>query len=255
MKNGFSFLSDCVFYAVALFFIFFVIINFFVPRPLSYILSGTLALLSDIALARFFLKKRRSEFSAESERQRFKEIMTALELSDVKENVRFFSELYSADGKAPVRREQSVLFPHEKKTVFPKFGFDGVTKTDLVRSFNRTERGFKTVILSESFSDEIVSFAERFGGKMILCDGKTLFSLMKKHGVYPRTESLPEKKKKADFSRLLDAKKQKTFFRFGLLFILLSYFAPIKIYYLAFGLISLLYAVAVKLFLKNKAPA
>ena len=148
------------------------------------------------------------------------------------------------------------MFILEKNTTaFFLFRFDGVSKTDVVKCFNKIGKNQKAEIYSENFSDEVTAFATRFGGKIILTDGRQAFTLLEKHDLLP-TEKLDrdeEEKKRLDFTRLLDKKRAKSYLAFGLIFTLLSYFAPIKGYYLVFGVAFLILALFLRLFGKAAA--
>ena len=149
------------------------------------------------------------------------------------------------------------MFITEKNTTaFFFFRFDGVSKTDIVKCFNKIGKNQKAEIYSENFTDEIKAFAARFGGKIILTDGREAFNLLEKHDLLPKSKiDLDEENgtKRFDFSRLLDKKRAKSYLAFGLLFTLLSYFAPIKGYYLIFGVAFLILALILRLFGKSTA--
>lgn len=256
MKINLAFVLDTLFYFIAGFFLFFVFVNFYFMRPASYVLSATLALIFTLFCVKLSAAKKQKRFSSVKEEKLFNSVMSYLNLSDEKTVIPLFEKALRAEGFLLEKKRGGTFIPELNTTVFFRFGFDGVSKTDVVKCFNAIKKSEKAEIYAETFSEEIKAFAARFGGKVILTDGRAAFALLKKHELLPTKDAdvfTEEKKPALDFSRLLDKKRAKNYLVFGLLFVFLSYIAPIKGYYVAFGAAFLIFALALRFFGKSAA--
>ena len=255
MKIPFTLIIDAIFYLLASFTLSFIAVNYFISRPASYVLSVTFALIFTIFCVKISLNKRQRNFSSKEKEKRYRRAMTSLNLSDEKSVTELFEKALKAEGFLTEKKKSGIFISENNTTAFFTFRFDGVTKTDIVKCFNKICKTQKAEIYSETFSDEVKAFAARFGGKIILKDGRDAFNLLEKHALLPKEKiSLDEETKKGfDFTRLLDKKRAKSYLAFGLIFTLLSYFAPIKGYYLVFGASFLILSLVLRLFGKTAA--
>ena len=255
MKISLSFILDAAFYLVAGFILSFIAVNYYLPRPASYVLATTLAIVFTLICVKISLDKKQKTFSSKEKEKIFVSVMTRLNLTAEKAVAELFDKAIKKEGYATEKKNGGVFIAEKNTTAFFKFCFDGIAKTDIVKCFNKISRNQKAEIYSETFSDEVKDFAARFGGKIILVDGRTAFSLLEKHELLPKEKfPLEEKSKKGfDFSLLLNKKRAKSYLAFGLLFVVLSYFAPIKGYYLIFGAAFLILALILRLFGKSAA--
>ena len=254
MKISLSFILDSAFYLVAGFFLFFIPVNFIVPRPASLVFSATLAVIFTLFTVKISLNKKNQRFSSDRKEKRYNSVMTALNLYGEKYATEYFEKAFRAEGYLSEKKRGGLYIAEKKTTVFFKFGFDGVTKTDIVKCFNKIQKAQKAEIYAENFSEEVKDFAARFGGKIILSDGRKAFEFLEKHNLLPKDKPTLDsgaKKPAVDFSRLLDKKRAKSYLAFGLLFTGLSFIAPIKGYYLVFGALFLIFALVLKLFGKT----
>ena len=153
-----------------------------------------------------------------------------------------------------VEKVKSNLYIKDKNSlIILKFGFAPVTKVDIVKAYNQLAVTDKAYIIAESFEQPVLQFANRFNGRVLCHTGQDVFSFLKKHQSLPMakyTEFL-EKKKKGNVKILLDKKKSKTFLTFGIFFLAMSYFSPIKTYYLIVGCAFSIYAVILRAFGKD----
>lgn len=256
MKISLALILDSIFYLVAGFFLSFIFVNFYIPRPASYVLAMTIALIFTLFGVKLSVNKKQKNFSSEKKEKQFNEVMTKLNIYGEKTVSNLFEKALKEEGFITERKRGGIYIAEKNTTVFFRFGFDGVSKTDIVKCFNKISKREKAEIYSESFSEEVKDFAARFGGKIVLTDGKTAFLLLEKHNLLPKAglDLCGEEKKPAlDFSRLLDKKRAKNYLVFGLLFVFLSYIAPIKGYYLAFGALFLVFALVLRFFGKSAA--
>lgn len=254
MKTPFAIALDTAFYLVAGFFLAFIPINYRLPRPASYVLAATLATVFTIFAVKASVNKRKTKIGVYKNEKNFRRAITALNLSDEKTLLSLFDKAFKREGYSTEKKRGGIFIQDKNTTAFFKFGFDPVSKTDVVKCFNNIPKNTKTEIFAEKFSQEVSDFAARFGGKVILTDGEKAYALLEKHGLLPKdseiiTPSAP--RRTANFTRLLDKKRAKNFLAFGLFFIILSYISPIKGYYIAFGTVFLIFALILKLFGKT----
>lgn len=255
MKISLSIILDTVFYFVAGFFLAFIAFNFFLTRPASYVISATFALIFTIFGVKSSIDKSQKKFSSKEKEKVFNTVMTFLAISGDKTVSDLFDKLFKAEGFSTEKRRGGIFIAQKNTVAFFKFGFDEVTKTDIVKCFNKIGKSQKTEIFSENFSEEVKEFAVRFGGKVILTDGRETFSRLENHSLLPKSDFTLSNDKKSKFSlgRLLNKKRAAHYLAFGLLFTFLSYFAPIKGYYIAFGALFLIAALIIRLFGKTAA--
>lgn len=256
MKTTLAIALDSAFYLLAVFFLAFIPVNYYMPRPAAYALAATVAAVFTLFAVKLSLEKRKTESGITKSEKKFRRVMTALNVSDEKTILYLFDKAFKAEGFATEKKRGGIFIQDKKTTAFFKFGFDAVSKTDVVKCFNNIPKGTKTEIFAEKFPDEVMSFAARFGGKVILTDGEKTYALLEKHGLLPESSeiiSFETPHHTVDFSRLLDKKRAKNFLVFGLFFVILSYIAPIKGYYLAFGAAFIFFSLILKLFGKAAA--
>lgn len=251
MKISFATVVDTLFYFIGGFFLSFVFINYYFRRPASYVLSITLALVFTLFTVKLSAYKKQKKFSSKEKEKKYNAAMTKLNLYDEKTVISLFEKAFRAEGFLTEKKRGGIYIAENNKTVFFRFGFDGVSKTDIVKCFNYIGKSEKAEIYSDTFSEEIKAFAARFGGKVILTDGRAAFCLLEKHSLLPEETAdvfNEEKKPVVDFSRLLEKKRAKNYLAFGLLFVFLSYIAPIKGYYVAFGAVFLIFSLVLRFF-------
>lgn len=246
---------DAAFFLAAGFILSFICVNYFIARPASYVLAATFALVFTVFCVKISVDKKNFRFSSKEAEKRYADAMTRLNLSDEKTVAELFDKALKQEGYATEKKNGGIFIREKNLTAFFMFRFDGISKTDVVKCFNKLGKSKKAEIYSETFSDEVKDFVARFGGKIILVDGKAAFGLLAKHSLLPKEKFQLEDygKKGVDFSRLLDKKRAKSYLAFGLLFTVLGYFAPIKGYYLVFGAAFLILALILRLFGKTRA--
>lgn len=255
MKISLSVILDTAFYFLTGFILSFIAVNYFLARPASYVLATTFAVIFTLFAVKISLDKKQKKFSSKEKEKIFNAAMTRLNMTSEKTVADLFEKALKKDGFYTEKKKGGVFISEKNTTAFFFFRFDGVSKTDIVKCFNKIGKNQKAEIYSETFSEEVTAFAARFGGKIILTDGRQAFSLLEKHNLLPKEkiDLDEEEKKRFDLTRLLDKKRAKSYLAFGLLFTLLSYFAPIKGYYLVFGVSFLILALILRLFGKTAA--
>ena len=251
MKTPFAITVDAAFYLLTGFLLAFIPINFYIPRPASYVLAATVATVFTLFVVKISIEKRKVKSGLNKNRKKFRRVMTALNLSDEKTLLSLFDKAFKSEGLLTEKKRGGIFIQDKKTTAFFRFGFDAVSKTDVVKCFNNIPKGTKAEIYAETFSNEVMDFAARFGGKVILSDGEKAYTLLENYGLLPEGSeiiSYEPPRQTVDFTRLLDKKRAKNFLVFGLFFVILSYLAPIKGYYLTFGMVFIAFALILRLF-------
>ena len=251
MKLYLSVFLDVAFSAFIAFILSFVLLNYFIVKPYSIVMSISFA----IPLAMLSYKKIRKKNTllslSKTEQKQIEEMVSQLNLCSTEEQYSFFIKAFKKAEYELERKKDGILFKEKNVLIFCRFGFEMPNKTDVVKAFNVGLGQNKIYFLSDDLSLEIKQFINRFGGKIIAVDKKEIFLFLKKIQHLPKPkynfneESSLRVGKKLDFFK---RKKAKSYFFFGLIFLIMSYFVPIKIYYLACGCVFLGFAMICKLF-------
>ncbi len=254
MKNKFAFITDIIFLSFVTFTLSLVAFNFFIPHPYSIIYSACVALLFAIFFYARSDKRRTEERESNVEKKELSALMSELNFSTKAEQNEIIE---NALKKAKVEFDKKrgiILLKDKNALLLCRFSFNKITKADVVRAYNLIGRTQKAYILAENFDPDVASFADRFEKRVILVNGDKVFSFLKDNDALPKEYKYIdffEKKSKASLRTLLDKKKAKTFFVFGLLFLLFSYISPLKLYYIICGCLFLIYSLILRLFGKE----
>ena len=166
-----------------------------------------------------------------------------------------FERVFKKLNLATERKKGNLRIPEKNLLVSFKFGFVKPSKADVVKVFNLINKSERAVIFCEEFDDELKSFADLFNGKIILYQGEKIYSLLEQNDELPQitcpAATLP-KKKKAHLKSIFTKKSAKRFFSFGMIFLLMSFFVPIKLYYIVCGCAMMIISVLATLFGKNQ---
>ncbi|MBQ9734995.1 MAG: hypothetical protein IJV95_03950 [Clostridia bacterium] len=258
MKLSIPTVIDTLFTTFIFFLLSFIILNYYIERQFaiafSLILSVPVAMIVFKRLTTNVNKKRikKDKLSA------VERTANALGFYTTTERNELFLRAVTRAGYTAVRKRGGIFIDGKNSALFIRFGFNDVDKTDVVKIFNSIKSTEKAYILSKDFSQEILDFISRFDGRIIAVDGEKVYDFLKSQDCLPK-DKLPFSTNKITKERLrlafLDAKKAKRYFTFGLLFLLTSSFVPIKLYYVVFGCIFLIFALILKLFGVKKNPA
>lgn len=253
MKNfPLSVLTDGLFSYLICFIAAFPVAACFMPRPAAFAAAVTLSSVLTVFIVKRLLKKRSTELTARGEKKAAEDALTALNLSDPSENLSLFKTAYEKKGFTVTVDKSALRLTGEKTVVCPVFGFDGLTKTDVVRAANAKRAKESVIIYTAEASAGVKEFASRFTGLTLVCGGET-YLFLKNAGCLPKTrEGTFKTKKRLNIENLFTKKKAKTFFGFGAFFLLSSFFVPYKTYYIVCGVIMAALAVISLLFGKNK---
>ncbi len=249
---------DAVFTSIASFIMLLILFSYFIPHPYNVILSGVIALLLSLFAFKHQVKKGKKRGDNIILNKKYIDTMTQFCLTPTTELLDLMEKLIKKENLS-VERKRGGLFIKDKKVfIFIKFTFDGINKTDVVKYFNRITQKEKAVILSNEFSVSVREFADRFNGKVILIDGRLIFERLTHHQMLPENKYTILNKQVAKpkiLTNLNNKKRAKSFFTFGLIFLGMSYFAPIKIYYLIVGGLMLIFSLVLRLYGKTEYTA
>ncbi len=253
-----SFLSflDSAFTAFLSFLCTFLILNFYIERPFSIILGVCIAVpIFIIALE----KLNKSSAKKTLDKQKNKDIINmcnALCLLDPIKAIELFERAINRRGFRTLKKKGGIYIEEKNAYVFIIFSFDKITKTDVVRVFNRISPKDKAYIFGQDANAELLDFIDRFNQKIIFVDSNKTYELLSKTNCLPK-EPMPLSKTKklliSNFlSRLFALKNSKSFLGFGIFFLFMSAFVVIKFYYIACACIFITLSLFCKLFGKKE---
>lgn len=246
---------DAIFTSIASFIILLILFSYFVPHPFNVILSGVIALLLSLFAYKYQIKKGKKRGDDIILNKKYLDTMAQFCLTPTTELLDLVENLAKKENLVVERKKGGIFLKEKNIFVFIKFTFDGINKTDVVKYFNRVTQKEKVVILSNEFSDSVREFAERFNGKIILIDGRLLYKRLAYHQMLPENRYTILNKQVAKpkiLANLNNKKRAKSFFTFGLIFLGMSYFAPIKLFYLIVGGLMIITSLVLRLYGKTE---
>ena len=150
-----------------------------------------------------------------------------------------------------IRKNGGLVIESKSVMLYFCFSFDSVSKTDVVRAFNAMPKGYVLYLFADNFSAEITHFINRFNKKIIMVDGAKAYELLKETDLLPKSE-IDFSNKKPNFLHSIKGlgqrKNAKRYLSFGAIFLFMSYFVPIKLYYIIVGCLFLIFALFCRLF-------
>lgn len=251
MKFAFTVFLDVLFFLFLSFSLSFAVLNFFVDRPFSIVFSAVFAALFSLIATRKMIDNFVKTRLKKQEKEELDDMLIQFNFSTKTDNNDLFEKLINRLGYQTERKKGGIFLTEKTAAVFVAFGFNDVGKSEIVKVFNSIRKNDVAYILSETFSQDVTSFAARFMGRIILVDGKTVYTSLKSHDALPEKKYAitPEKQHGLKlFRNLLLKRKAKSYLTFGLIFLFTSYFMPIKLYYVIFGCVFLIAALFCKLF-------
>lgn len=252
-KRIFASVSNVIFVFIITFLFFSVLTSKSFNHPLN-LLFGLFIALFVLLFSILIAKKRISSHKIKATREsKINKIITALSfISKRKGLMLFYSQILKFDEKAKLYQNKIVLSGGEN--VFNLFGFSSPTKTDLVRCFNLSHAK-PCIVLCDKAPKEVKDFANAFKGKMQIYESDRIFKKLSPDDFKIEENAYPVdfmKKDRPSFRVYLKRKNAKKFIAFGLIFIFLSFFVPIKLYYLIVGGLMLVYATTLLFFGKKE---
>ena len=158
--------------------------------------------------------------------------------------VSLFIKAYSNLNVKCEKKKEGIFLTDNKTLVLLRFGYQEVTKADIVKAFNLIKKEQTVQIYSDEFSASVKEFASRFVS-VHLKDSVDTVKLLKDSNVLEQVDCLDVKtqpKKPQFIKNLFNKKRAKTFFGFGIFFLLSSLFVPLKTYYVVSGCVMLIFS-------------
>ncbi len=244
-KFSLSFLGDLLAVCFATFSISIVLLTYFLDYPRNLIFSLLFTAILSAIFCKILLARRKKQNKGVTDKKHFNQVILQLNYQSRAQNDDIIFDALLSNYKEVERKKHGSFIPSKNTLFLTRFNFDQIKKSEIIKVFNLLENGQKAVIFAENFSLEVIQFAKRFDGKIILKDGKDTYNLLSKHNNFPLlTFTLPESKKTNPFKikNIFYKSKAKTFLGFGLGFMFFSFFVPFKIYYVVSGSIMLIIA-------------
>lgn len=256
MKSISITILDSLFSAFLAFVLGFILLNFYIEKPYSIIISISLSV--PIFMLAYSKLKNSSNIKNTNKlkSKAMENTFYALSLMEKTQSLSLIEKAISRLGYRTLKRKNAIFIDDKKVAIFPLFSFDGITKTDVVKVFNSIPTGFKAYILGEKVSAEIQDFIDRFDDRIEFVGIEKVYDFLKSTASLPEEKYFPKRKKIFEngfLSTLLLRKNAKKFLSFGSLFLIMSYFVPIKIYYLISGCVFLTLALFCRLYGKTKS--
>ncbi len=254
MKTITATILDAVFTAILAFFLCIVLLGYLLRPPASIIFSIILSLIFTALFVKYSLSKNKKVRLSKADKKAKEIMVSQLKLYTATEQNDFLEKVIKESKNAVERKKGGLFVKNKDCAVFCFYSYDGIRKTDIVKVFNSINKTQTAFVLSDTFPPDVKDFAERFDGRIITVDDQELFSYLNEKNLLPKSKHLFKERKKYDFSlfkNLLKKKKAKNFLIFGLVFLLTSYFVPIKTYYIICGTLFLIFSLILHLYGKE----
>lgn len=251
MKISLPVILDCAFSAFIALLLSLILFGSFVPHPYSLVIAMTISLLVSLVAFKFLYKNSQKNFIKAKEKSQLDDMLTQFDFSSTQENNEFFSKLFSSIGYSTERKRGGIFFKNKPVVVFVKFGFIEVNKADVVKFFNLLRKNDIGYILADDFSLDVKNFIMRFNGRLVAVSAEEVYRFLKEKNNLPEKRFYFHQKKQKGIrllKNLLYKNKAKNYLVFGLVFLLMSYFFPFKLYYVITGVIFLIAALLSRLF-------
>lgn len=241
-KFIFPLLSDLFAIFFISFILCFLIINYFIHGAYAHLLAFLLGTIISLLVGKRIYAKYQHKFSDSVFNKKYKESIMQLNFNTRQKNDALFFKAYKIENPDVIKNSTHLFLPSKNTLVFTRFDFENIVRGDIVKIFNQLKKDQVAIIYAEKFSPEVSEFASQFNNRIFLREGKDAFSLLEK------TNNLPElsftlidsaSKKKFSIHNVFLRKRAKTFLGFGVTFLIMSYFVPLKLYYVICGVIML----------------
>lgn len=250
MKNYLPIISDTVFCSIAVNIVLRFLLSLFLDGTISLILSITISLILGIWFFKLFKKKNGKNDLKKEEEKQLKETLIRLSFMKKSNQIKLFERVFNKLNVKTEILNGRIRLPDYGAIIFLRFDFDGIKKSEFIKFCNLLDADEIGIIFSSDFSSEIKDFSLNFNGKIKLFNGRKVYELLKRASLFPENDVyfFREKEKAWDFSLLLNKKRAKNYFFFGVIFMLYSFIVPIKLYYIIVGSLFLTFSLVVKFF-------
>ena len=251
MKTLIPAVVDTIFTAFITVLRFFILFSYFIPRPFAFTFSAIFCCLIALFIFKHLKIKQERAHLSKAERDAGDIMSAQLNLYPQKEQLDFFFGVLKKSGYIVERKNCYLILPDKHAVIYPKFSFDGVTKTDVVKVFNALRRTDNAFILSEKFNSEITEFAARFDNRIQTVSADKIYQFLSEKDCLPKEKFVFKDSQKLSlyaFKIFIHKKKAGYNLLIGLAFLVMSYFVPIKTYYIIVGSIFLILSLFCRLF-------
>lgn len=241
--------SDILFCLISIFLIGLIILNYFLPYPVSLVYAIILSLILTFIFAKRKLKAWKSSGLKKSEQKKVDSLVLSLDFMPTQSVLALFEKAFMLKGEHFQRKKDFFVFESQNKIVYVNCSVNGLTKADVVKVYNKSDENEK-IIYATHLSKDVTDFIARFDKAITLKTEKDVYELLKEVSLLPAPMvDLKLKPKnsvliKSAFSR----QKAKQYFFLGIGFLFVSYFVRIKLYYILFGTAFLLFSLACRFF-------
>jgi predicted transcriptional regulator with HTH domain len=254
MKSGIvALVLDGIGVFVCVFIIALCLLDLIFPLNISFILALCFAVIGCIWQVKIKKSNQKKSNLKKSQRELFSSTMLAFNLYPDEKRFSIIKNVLESEGQTVKITHRGVFSLTDNTLWVIKFGFVKVNKADIVKTFNYLKTQQNAVIVSETFDEQIVEFVKMFNKRITLVDGEKLFERLNNAKLLPlkiQNQLQNNKNKPRAFSGLKNKKSVKGFFWGGLYFLAMSFFVPIKTYYVLWGGVLIIISVILKLFVK-----
>ncbi len=254
-KRNIKLIIDAAFLSAVTFFVLFVAFYYFLPRLIAITLAVTFTLILTLLGVTLNVRKYKTKKETAKKNESINELVNRLAFYNRAEVLSLFYKAFKDDGEVVQKKNGFLYLPVKKQGVFFELGFDGLSKSAVVKAVNKLSPTDCAIIYSSFCQEDIKAFAKRFDGRVKVLGGNDVYERLK--NPCDLLKSTPRicketQLKKTTVADFLDRKKAKRFLALGLLFLLFSFFVPIKIYYIVCGCVLSVFSLFVLIFVKPK---
>ncbi len=240
----FSVILDSVFCCFLYLLLSQVLFSYFFDNPISLTLAVTLTLVLTLFTVKVLFEKRKKKGLLSLDDKIKNQIVFNLHFMPKSKLTALFMQAYSNLNVKCEKKREGIYLTDKKTLVILKFGYQEVSKADVVKAFNLIKKDQTVEIYSDEFSLGVQDFAKRFVN-VYLKDAVDAVKLLKDGNSLDQIKDLQVETtpQKPNFIKnVFNKKRAKTFFGFGIFFLLSSFIVPIKTYYVISGSIMLIFS-------------
>ena len=256
MKNfSLPAILDFLLTSFTVFLLAFVLLNYGIQKPYSYIMAVCIGLLTGLIALKYLTGKHKGIKLKKSEEQLCNQTLTQLCCYPKSYSVDLFEKLFEKKNLSPLKKYGGLFIAETKCVNYFYFSFDALTKGQIADCFNKACKDCKIVIWTDIVNKELTQFANKFNGRVVLYDGKKTFVTLKENNLLPQITcpvATNVKNKTRVKLNLFSKSRARKYLLFGVSFVIMSYFVYYKIYYLVFGCLFLLLSLLCRLFGYNE---
>ena len=246
---------DCFFIFISAFFFCFAIIRYsrvnFAP---SLIFSVLIALTLSLSYVVFIVLTKQSAFYKEEEIRKINSLLTELCFSSEESLLNLFCKFYKKQGHNYEIIDNSILLKDVKSQVFISFTFEKTTAKEIISFYKNTKKGYKTIILSNDYTDEGKKLLDSFSIRIKLFNLNDVYLSLKSENLLPQLtvpKNVSIKNKKETLKVFFIKSNSKKPLFYGIVILLLAPFSFYPIYYIIFGCLLLTLSVFMRFFAKD----